>query len=491
MKFDVLKKISGLGSKRTALAMTLMLIFVLAACGDPLPIESMTEARYAIGKAESVNSAKYSKENLEKAQAKLIESHTFASEKKMKDSKASADEAKRLAELAFNESIPLLASDTKGEAQALIQEAEALNAEEFASEELSKAKSLMAEAQQAEDNKDYVTAHQKYEQAREEARKARDLSEAKIEFMKRDAAEIQQMVRQSERYGAKTKLASQYNAASNEVRKAQQEINSRDLKKASVSLKNARAQAQALLDSSQKSWASDRYAQAENELSKAEDAMTNLQNKLKNPNFKKLYDNSKAAQSAMQNTQNSLRAATNAKESAANYLRNRNYTQSYNQSSESIRLSKIVKDQTVQVAGIVESSKTRPEVVEVVVEKEEPTTQPPTTETAVEAPTKEEPILEEGWKSYTVRLIPQRRDCLWRIAGYDFIYNNPRLWSRIYKANKAQIKNPDLIYPGQIFNIPPAEGDFSQPPRATTPVSNETQKQEERTSTESGSMGGR
>ncbi len=58
------------------------------------------------------------------------------------------------------------------------------------------------------------------------------------------------------------------------------------------------------------------------------------------------------------------------------------------------------------------------------------------------------------WKSYTVRLIPERRDCLWRIAEYKFIYNDPWKWPIIYKANKKQIKDPDLIYPGQNFNIP-------------------------------------
>jgi hypothetical protein len=58
------------------------------------------------------------------------------------------------------------------------------------------------------------------------------------------------------------------------------------------------------------------------------------------------------------------------------------------------------------------------------------------------------------WKTYTVRLIPHRRDCLWRIAEYDFIYNNPWKWPIIYKANKHQIKDPDLIYPGQVFDIP-------------------------------------
>ena len=57
--------------------------------------------------------------------------------------------------------------------------------------------------------------------------------------------------------------------------------------------------------------------------------------------------------------------------------------------------------------------------------------------------------------SYTVRLIPERRDCLWRIAEYKFIYNNPWKWPIIYKINKKAIGgNPDLIFPGQKFDIP-------------------------------------
>ena len=55
---------------------------------------------------------------------------------------------------------------------------------------------------------------------------------------------------------------------------------------------------------------------------------------------------------------------------------------------------------------------------------------------------------------YTVRLIPEKRDCLWRISEYSYIYNTPFLWPRIWKANKAKILNPDLIYPGQVLDIP-------------------------------------
>lgn len=45
-------------------------------------------------------------------------------------------------------------------------------------------------------------------------------------------------------------------------------------------------------------------------------------------------------------------------------------------------------------------------------------------------------------------------ECLWYIAGYDHIYGNPLQWPIIYKANTDRIKNPDLIYPGQVFVIP-------------------------------------
>ncbi len=56
--------------------------------------------------------------------------------------------------------------------------------------------------------------------------------------------------------------------------------------------------------------------------------------------------------------------------------------------------------------------------------------------------------------TYTVRLIPERRDCLWRIAENDEIYGDAWKWPAIYSANKDQIKDPDLIFPGQELVIP-------------------------------------
>jgi len=51
------------------------------------------------------------------------------------------------------------------------------------------------------------------------------------------------------------------------------------------------------------------------------------------------------------------------------------------------------------------------------------------------------------WKVY-------KGEFLWRIASYPEVYGNGAKWPLIYRANQDKIKDPDLIYPNQIFEIP-------------------------------------
>jgi len=46
-----------------------------------------------------------------------------------------------------------------------------------------------------------------------------------------------------------------------------------------------------------------------------------------------------------------------------------------------------------------------------------------------------------------------RGDSLWAISGKPETYNNPYQWPLIFKANRGQIKDADLIYPGQTFDV--------------------------------------
>lgn len=63
---------------------------------------------------------------------------------------------------------------------------------------------------------------------------------------------------------------------------------------------------------------------------------------------------------------------------------------------------------------------------------------------------------------YTVRLLPGNTDCLWNIAGYEFIYSEPWLWEKIYEANKDLMPrsgDPDLIHPDMVLTIPSQAGE--------------------------------
>lgn len=58
--------------------------------------------------------------------------------------------------------------------------------------------------------------------------------------------------------------------------------------------------------------------------------------------------------------------------------------------------------------------------------------------------------LQELPRAYTV----VKDDWLMKIARKPRIYGDGYQWPRIYRKNKDQIKDPDLIYPGQVFLIP-------------------------------------
>ena len=69
------------------------------------------------------------------------------------------------------------------------------------------------------------------------------------------------------------------------------------------------------------------------------------------------------------------------------------------------------------------------------------------------------------------RVVIQPGNNLWRIARV--IYGQGVEYTTIYEANKELIRNPDLIYPGQIFStpdvVPPEEID----PKRRKPLSAE------------------
>jgi len=61
----------------------------------------------------------------------------------------------------------------------------------------------------------------------------------------------------------------------------------------------------------------------------------------------------------------------------------------------------------------------------------------------------ERELLSKKNASYTV----SAGDNLWSISAQDSVYGNPYQWPLIYKTNRHQINDADLIYPGQELEI--------------------------------------
>ena len=56
--------------------------------------------------------------------------------------------------------------------------------------------------------------------------------------------------------------------------------------------------------------------------------------------------------------------------------------------------------------------------------------------------------------TYTVGTWEKDRDCLWNIAKKPAIYADAFMWPKIWMGNTDQIKNPDIIYPGEVLKLP-------------------------------------
>lgn len=70
------------------------------------------------------------------------------------------------------------------------------------------------------------------------------------------------------------------------------------------------------------------------------------------------------------------------------------------------------------------------------------------------------PVVEDsGTMNYEV----SRGDNLWDISGKPSVYADPYQWPLIFKANSDQIKDADLIYPGQVLTVDtaPSSSDVS------------------------------
>lgn len=440
--------------KKLKLHIPLLLGAVLAfsvGCGDPIPMEDMGIAKVAIARAETVKSEKYSPENYDGAKKALLAAHDAVEKDKMGDAKEKAIEAKKLADAAYDESAPKLAQDTRGQAETKIREAEEANAEQFATDELASSKASLVQGDKYYEAKDYLSSYHLFEESREKANQALTTSEAQVEAMKRDLTRVDETIEAATALGAEQSAPDTLKRAKDEAGHARGDLENKKLKSAYTHLREADKSSKEALLIAQKQAAVSELAQAETAVSSAEEQLSGLKTRATSSKNATALENSEEAQQALQTADENMAAAKEALKAAQEAEQNQAYDEAATQSKEARRLAQIVTDSLPETEVLLAQASDRA-AGETDNASGKDNNEASAEDTDADKPTKAE---KTGWKTYKVRYIPENRDCLWKIAGYKKIYNNARLWPKIYRANKGQIKNPDLIYPGQVFKIPP------------------------------------
>lgn len=459
-----------------------LLFFIFTAiffgCETKIPINSMTLAKSTISQADKVQANKYNKENFDKAKEHLLNSHTALQDEDEKKAKEEAINSINFANEAIKISLPLLATDSLKNAKDLYSKIDSLNAEKYTPNKFKEIKSSIENSTKLFNNKKHWESHLVSLKASKNSNSIKLVCLSKIPELNKKVATLQKksselkkikdvsipqenltladnLLKESDNNlkQEKIKIAIPLITSAEEkinlfelaVTKAQKELKIKqflaklnslnkeieDMKKtekgtsfnkqiseitdlgkvASENISNEKFdEAQITIDKMGISLLAINQKYAENMLIKAEKKYKNITAKDKDKLFIKETSQSKLL----------------LEESKA-LLANKSFADSSKKSNESlILLSKIVfkEKEIVKIDPVIEKK----------IEKQE---------------TVKKPID----KIYIVKRRKKNTDCLWRIALKQ--YDDARLWPLIYVANKKMIKNPDLIFPGQRFIIPP------------------------------------
>ncbi len=435
-------------------------------CDIEVPIKEMVTARTTIEKARQVLADTYDPENLNKAVEELNKSHGFVVNKKAADAKTSAIKAADYAEAAIQISLPKAVDANLEEAKTLYQEADRLNAEKFASDQFAAAEAAITETETLKNDHNLWDAFAKSKEAVTASGQVKEAALARLpelteelSAMKKDVGELkslklsdqqkQQIDEAASKLDRAGELLGQNNAKEaaslmieagvsiNTVKMAVQKVSARDkiaaLRKEVEMLKKERGsayagediaaitatlnEAESLLDQEKTEEALKKISEAEQQLASAKEKTTRGLALEKAKSVEKMLEEARK-----KDTKNMFKTEIDNADTmigdGKNLIESGSYTESIAKFEEAEAL--------LNSIGIA-SEKDR-------------------------LGADDSTINREGKKIYKVIYDKKKRDCLWRIAGK--VYKNERLWPLIYVANKEQIKDPDLIFPGQRFVIP-------------------------------------
>ncbi|EOQ97790.1 PF14346 domain protein [Leptospira wolbachii serovar Codice str. CDC] len=467
-----------LRKEKTAVFLSGLVLFSIGFvnCAQELPVKELALAKSQVERAERLSAEEYAPEEFSEAKKSLISANEFASEEKASDSKKSADYAISKAYDALEKTLPKLAAKSREEAVTAIDAADEAYASEYTPEEFKKAvtardagetKLAQADASLASylrEDKDetakelkrtvalqeYEEAHNNFVEAAKISQDAKKVALDRSGSVRQSADEVDAVLEKAYTYSKGGNPAIDEEKA--RVASAREDIAAGRLKTADEKIKAARLASASLLQASVKDHAKNRNLQAREVV---EDANARF-GELNAETF--LKSNAKESYAS---TQENLGASNESLQASGNLLEQEKFDDSIAQSEEAIRLAEISIDQVETLKGKTTVAKKD----RTAVDSQADTTKTTTTETdGDKASSSQVEELTGGWKRYTVEK-SNPADCLWRIADREDIYNDAKLWPRIFEANRKSIRNKNLIYPKQKLNIPPKTGKIGKAPK--------------------------
>jgi nucleoid-associated protein YgaU len=477
------------------LSLVIMTCFAISfiSCDVDVPIKEMVKAKSTIQKAQTVMAEKYDPDNLAKAVDWLKKSHEYLVGKDAKNAKSAAEKSIVYGDLALQTTLPKVTEETLSDAKTVYGEADKLNAGQFAPEKFSQAGSAIGEAEKLKSEDKLWDAYLKAKEAVAAGNDAKETCLGKIPGLNEELGKMKKDISVLESLKLSAQQKKELSAASTNLDKAGVLITQNNVKDAVPLMADSGKTVNKLNAETGKLSAKERIAQLRREADQLkkkrgsefagediEVVMSTLneadalleQDKLEEAN-KKIADAESSLAIAKEKTTKGL-ALDKAKsveklleEVRKNDTQNKYKTETDNAAEMIADGKKLIEKESYR-DSLLKFEEAEKLLYSLGVVKEKDTL-------------KESGAVDtEGKKVYKVIYNRKKRDCLWRIAGK--VYNNARLWPLIYMANKDQIKDPDLIFPGQKFVIPevPKKNENKKEKQETSAIREEKKAAEEK-----------
>jgi nucleoid-associated protein YgaU len=480
-----MKKIfTSINKKHLVLPVAALFFF---ACQVEIPIKELTDARAAIQSAKDVNADRHSPDEFGKAEALVRQAHDEIVKEDTDAAKKSALDAIDAAKLAESRALPLFAGEKISAAEAKYSEAEKLYAEKFSPAKLKSSGELIAEAKTALDAGEYRKAASLADQAAATAGAACDDSLGKSSTLDRELSAANEKHRTLKNDKMSSAATNDLSSAESALTSAKKARDSRDLRTAYSELEKAKAAlvkaenaikkqklaaeittlrsqlntikkdknsaaVAADIDNAMLELKGAETALNQNNINSAETRIRNAKNLIARTEGKLKKG---AADDALANAEKML-ATAKQKDSGAKYSENLGRAEALIRQGKSLSSSGNYNDAIVRaeeaetIIAAVMSALESEAAADVKVAVADGTSDTSQTSAADQATQETQ---ETKGNFYTVKWRKKDTDCLWRISKN--VYDDASLWPLIYVANRDQIKNPDLIFPGQKFRIPP------------------------------------